>query len=270
MKQLTAWLLLLILLLTTAFASESVTGTDAAADADTTPRLPDKVLLSFYDNSLFFGDSIMQGLSRYKKVLQKADKTFMKTAPIYAAQSISLYTASRPTVVSDVAFLRRGAKKTMYSITKELQPDKIFILLGLNDPVVEKIDKAIGWVEYLIKTMATQAPGVKVHFFSLTPVTPYYCQKRNRPAYPELADQYNQRLRETCEQYGAYYIEIAEALKDPEGYLNAAYSSDGDCHLNDEGNAVWLQCMYDYAQQQYELGLWTPVLPEDNATTDTE
>lgn len=259
MKRLTALSLLLIMLITTNFAVGAETVSEIVAETDTaSTRLPDEVLLSYYDNSVFFGDSIMQGFRRYRSNMRQTDTDFLEGVTVMATSSISLYSASRRYQNDNGTFLHRGTQKNMYNITKALKPDKIFILLGLNDVVGIKIEKAMTWVEYIIKHMPSYSPDTEIYFFSQTPVTPFYCKKRNRPNYPEQVDQYNQRLQEVCEQLGAHYVEISEALKDEEGYLNAAYCSDGDCHLNDEGTAVWIQSMCDYAQAQYDLGLWTP------------
>lgn len=251
MQRLTAILLLLITLVTTLVCAGAEDAEVAAAT-----RLPDKVLLTYYDNSIFFGDSIMQGFRRYRSNIRQSDPTFLEGVTVMATSSISLYDASR--VNPKGTFLHRGVQKTMYSITREVKPDRIFILLGLNDVVGIKIDKAITWVEYIVKNMPDYAPDTEIYFFSQTPVTPYYCKKRSRPNYPEQIDQYNQRLQETCEALGVHYVDICTALKDEEGYLNEAYTSDGDCHLSDAGVAAWVQVLCDYAQAQYDQGLWTP------------
>lgn len=228
-------------------------------------RLDDSVLLSYYDNSIFFGDSIMQGFRRYRSNIRQTDEDFLTDMNVICTASISLYAGSRRNLYGEYHFRYRGVDKSMYQITKELQPDKIFILLGLNDPVGIKIEKAITWIEYILTHMPTYAPDTEVYFFSLTPVTPTYCRQKSRPKYQEQVDQYNQRLRETCEAMGAGYVEIAEYLKGEDGYLKAEYSSDNVCHLSDEGVAVWIQAMCDYAQSQYDLGLWMPVLDAEDA-----
>ena len=254
-KRLTACFLLALMLLTAVFPA----GAESAAEAETASvRLSDEVLLSFYDNSVFFGDSIMQGFRRYRSNIRQTDKDFLEGVTVMATSSISLYDASRRYQREGGTFLHRGVQKTMYNITRELKPDRIFILLGLNDVVGIKIDKAISWVEYIIQYMPEYSADTEIYFFSQTPVTALYGRKRERPNYPSQVDQYNLRLKETCEKLGAHYVEISEPLKDADGYLDAAYTSDGDCHLSDAGVAVWIQAMCDYAQSQYDQGLWTP------------
>ena len=36
--------------------------------------------------------------------------------------------------------------------------------------------------------------------------------------------------------------------------------------LNSDGVGVWIQCMKDYAQKQFDLGLWDPYAEKTPAT----
>lgn len=221
-------------------------------------RLDDDVLLGFYGDSVFFGDSITKALRWYRSVVRRKDEDFMATTEIICADSISLFAGSRDRLVGDYHFQYRGYAKTMYDITGQIGAKKVFILLGMNDPAGIKIDKALGWVEDIIRIMGERFPDLEVYFFSNTPVTVYYCREKDRPEYQEQVNEYNARLKETCEARGAHYVEIAEAMKDGSGYLDLDYSSDDRCHLTDEGVLVWIECLKNYAQEQYDLGLWDP------------
>ncbi len=248
MKRLIACILLLVCLAPAALAE----------------RLDDEVLLSYYDNSVIFGDSITEAFRRYRSAVRQTDDSFLDGTTVICVSSISLYAASRRFLSGEFHFSYRGSEKTMYQITKEIKPERIFILLGLNDPVGIKIDKAVVWVEDIITHMPEFSPDTEIYFFSETPVTPGFCEWKGRPNYQEKINEYNVKLRETCEAHGAHYVEIAEALKGEDGYLNPVYSSDNRCHFSDEGVAVWIECMKDYAQEQYDLGLWDPfAAPEE-------
>ena len=71
-------------------------------------------------------------------------------------------------------------------------------------------------------------------------------------------DEYNAALEEMCREKGAGYIDISSRLKDEEGYLAAEYSQGDGYHLNTAGIALWVDALKDYAQAQYDAGLWTP------------
>lgn len=227
-----------------------------AEEPSPTPRLPDDQLYSFFDGALFVGDSITRQLHVYVIEQRREDPSYFAGARFLTAQSYALYTASRKQLMPETVNLAyRGRSMTMYDIIEEIRPPRVFILLGVNDYVGEKIEKAVGWAERIVDVTAQVSPGTHVIFQSLTPVTPAFCRKRD---YSTLWDQYNDALRAMCERKGAGYVNIAEALKNEDGYLRPEYSSDGEYHLNPAGLRVWLNCLMDYAQAQYEGGQWTP------------
>lgn len=243
------WLVILCLLVSFA----------AAAPAE---RLDDTTLMTFYDDSAFFGDSRMESFRRYIAGIRETDPTFLKKARIVCAGSISLYSASRNYLCGEFHFYYAGVEMTMYEAVKRFKPKRAFILLGLNDPVGIKVDKAIGWVEDIFRKMEEMGPDTAVYFLSETPVTIQYEIKRDREGYQLSLDEYNEKLKKTCEENGGFYIELAEALKDENNYLREECSSDNICHLSDEGNAVLIQVLKDYAQEQYDQGLWDPFAEE--------
>lgn len=233
-------------------------------------KLDDSTLLSYFDDSVIFGDSRMESFKRFVDGIQQTDKSFLAKTKIVPAGSISLYAASRTYPSGDFLFYYHGRQLTIYGIADRIQPKKVFIMLGLNDPVAIKIDKALTWVEDIIHKMNETVPGAEVCFLSETPVTENFDAEKKVEGYQALLDEYNDRLKETCEKNGARYVDIAHALKGEDNYLKLDYSNDKVCHLSEEGNQVLLQAMKDYVQEQYDLGLWSPGETEETDTTPTE
>ncbi|MBR2718863.1 MAG: hypothetical protein IKB78_06190 [Clostridia bacterium] len=215
-------------------------------------------LFEFYEDSVFFGDSVMHDFRRYRSGIRQKDESFLPDVDMICTTSISLYEGSRRYVSDDHYFQFRGVKSSMYKLAKMVKPSKVFVLLGMNDPVGVRIDNSLIYIQDIIDGMKEFVPEAKVYFFSMTPITPRYCLQRKRPEYQEQLNEYNRRLKALCEEQGVGYIEIAEPLKDADGYLNMEYSSDEVCHLNSAGMDVWVQAMCDYAQEQYELDQWIP------------
>lgn len=232
-------------------------------------RLDDNLLLSYYDDGVFFGDSRMESFNRYVKGIQQTDETFLAKTKIVSAGSISLYAASRTYPSGDFLFYYHGRQLTMYGIAERVAPKKIFIMLGLNDPVGAKLDKALSWVEIIIQKMKEGVPDAVVYFLSETPVTEIFDEEKEREGYQDSLDIYNGMLKETCEANGARYIDIAHALKGEDNFLKLDYSNDRVCHLSDEGNAALIEALKDYAQEQYDLGLWAPGA-EETTTEETD
>lgn len=128
--------------------------------------------------------------------------------------------------------LRRMANVT------ELNPDKLFLLIGSNDlgnlvrpeKVIENIDKIINLVRM-------SNPDVKIHIISLTPVlraaTLYsliFCKFRTNKKLMALST----LQKAYCEQKGYTFIDIWDALADEKGRLKREYTIEG-MHLSIKG-----------------------------------
>ena len=103
--------------------------------------------------------------------IRQTDESFLDKTKIVPAGSISLYAASRTYPSGDFLFYYHGRQLTMYGIADRIQPRKVFVMLGLNDPVAVKIDKALSWVEDIIHKMNETVPDAEVCFISETPCT---------------------------------------------------------------------------------------------------
>ncbi len=220
-------------------------------------RLSDQELMRYYENSVVVGDSIPRMLRNYIAGRQENDPAYFEGLRFFTYYNFRLRTAAREVIdPEEVNLVFKSKDYTLCQLMAQLKPDKVFILAGLNDKVGERQEKSIGYVAEIMRLMAQYAPQTQVYFFSLTPVT--YRVVEDRPQLPEQWNQYNARLKETCEALGALYVEIAEPLKNENGLLPMALSHDGLYHLNDEGNAIWAQTLLDYAQSRFDAGLWSP------------
>ncbi len=247
MKKLTVILTLLVLAAVSAYPAY------ARAEPE---RLTDAQLVSYYKNAVFVGDSITAQLLVYVREQQQKDPQFFEGVKFLTAQSYSLYTASRRNLLSSAPNLKyRGKEMPLCAILQQMRPEKALILLGVNDYIGEQIQKGVGYDERIIDLAAEFCPDTEIIFQSLTPVTESFCRKKD---YRTLWDQYNAAMKEMCALRETGYIDIATRLKDEDGYLNKAYSSDGKYHLNPTGLKLWIDALLDYAQTQYELGLWAP------------
>ena len=220
-------------------------------------KLTDEQLASYYQNSVMVGDSIPRMLRNYIAVLQEKDPEYLADLRFFTQYSYKLRSAARETIdPEEVNLLYKGEDYTLCQLMEALQPEKLFILAGLNDKIGEKINAGMEYVEQIMALMKQYAPDTEVHFISLLPVT--YRVEEERPNLQQKWDAYNAALEKKCGEVGAIYVEVAGPLKNEDGQLRFALSHDGLYHLNDDGNAILLRTLLDFAQTRYEAGLWTP------------
>ncbi len=230
------------------------------ACAETAEPLPAQTLYSFYDGSVFVGDSITRQLRTYIQEQKEKDQP-VPDITFLTAQSYMLYTASRRNLLDSKAnIMYKGENQPLCRIIGKIKPEKMFILLGVNDYAGEEIEKHIGYCERILTLMEEFSPDTAVYFFSLTPLTRSFSSSRRRDLRT-CWDEYNAALEKMCQEKGAFYIDIATPLKDAEGYLPKEYSNDKQYHLSDKGLQIWLDTLLAYAKGQYDQGLWTPQMP---------
>jgi len=222
-------------------------------------RLPDEQLVTYYNKSVFVGDSLPRMFRNYVvNTVQKEHPDYFKDTKFYTAYSYQLYAASleKPSS-SKVNLTYKGYDIAMCRLMEKLQPEKLFILAGLNDKIGEKIDRGMEYIDKIMALMEKYAPDTQVYFFSLTPVTA--AVEKKRPHLQEKWDAYNVALEQKCQEVGAIYIDIATDLKGENGFMKKGISHDGEYHLNDKGNAIWVQTLLDFAQGEYDANRWVPV-----------
>ena len=261
MKRLTALLLCLTLLCAVplragATQEEEEEETLAFSIPAAIERLPDETLMGFFTDSVFVGDSISQRFRTYTKDRRVEEPGFLSNAKFLVTQSYLLFVASK-NYVSKVSsnLTYQGQEMSLCMIMGKMKPKRVFILLGVNDYIGEKLDKAEEYVTRTVSLIHKYSPDTQIYFQSLTPVTRTFCKRKD---YRTMWDQYNVLLKGLSETNDFTYIEIAQGLKDDEGYLPEALAMDKEYHLNNAGVEIWVSELLDFAQSQYEQGLWAP------------
>ena len=240
MKRLSCLLLIIMLLFSVARAE----------------RLTDDQLISYYDDALFIGDSQIRMLRNYVTSLQQENPDFFRGAHFYSAYNYQMGTAAMDQVISSrVNLTYKGVERTMYYIASKYAPPKLFFLAGMNDRIAFHVDRGMKYVDRIMENMRKTVPETQMYFFSLPPITQKFEKKEHAR---EKMDAYNEMLAAKCQETGAIYIDIASDLKGEDGLMLPGISSDGETHLNEQGYAIWIQTMLDFAQEQYEAGSWTP------------
>ena len=217
-------------------------------------RLPDEVLYTYYDNCLIVGDSLVVDFRLFVRRQQATDPAFFAGVKFYAADSYLLHSASVESLIGVGPELRyNGMDASLAWIMEKVQPRRVFIHAGSNDGVYNDTDRAGRYIDRIMALRDKFSPGTEMCFFSMTPVVQKFGAKRQ-----QVYDAYNAWLEEKCAEVGAVYVDIATGLKGEDGFLPDELCYDGEFHLNSNGNAVWAQELLDYAQSQYEAGLWDP------------
>lgn len=208
---------------------------------------------NYFDNALFVGDSIMEGIRQYVAA-QRQEGELLDTARfLTTTMGVSL-----ADLVGDrdngVQYSYQGEERPLEDIVAEIMPRRVFLLLGLNDlasdtdPVIADIvDRYV----HLIDNLQTACPGVECIIITNPPKVasqwlPDYTA--NRHFGNALIGEFVDALTQMCRENNIPYVDAYECLKNENGALPDDYCRDGYIHLNHQGAAVVVEALGAFAE----------------------
>ena len=205
---------------------------------------------AYFDNTLFVGDSIMEGIRQYVAKHRGVEPTLEGATFLTAVDGIGI-----ATLVQGGTYRYNGESQPLAQIVAQQAPKRIFLLLGLNDladldPVVDEI---VASYAQLIEMLAQAAPGAEIVVMTNPPKVaskwlPDYTPNRNFGN--GLIDEFVEALTQMCDEQGVPYVDIHEALSDENGSLPDDFCRDGFLHLSDAGSAVVVEALEQFAVER--------------------
>ena len=207
---------------------------------------------SYFDNTLFVGDSIMENVRRYTVTQRQEGETLGTAQFLTCSTGIAL-----ADIIGEwergVQFSYQGKEQPLEKIVAEIAPQRVFLLLGMNDiagaegPISVIIDRYIR----LISNLQAVNPDMEIIIITSTPKVasqwlPEYLPNRNFGN--ELIGEYAAELVKMCQEMEIPCIDLYTALKDENGALPDAYCLDGYVHLNDVGSAAVVDTLNAFAE----------------------
>ena len=186
------------------------------------------VASSYFDDAMFVGDSITEGIKLYE---------VMSNTTVLSHTGINLDSIFTKEVIAAAD----GSKKTIVEASKDYDPAKIYVLMGINS-VLSGEDAFVKSYERLIDELMAQHPDATLYIQSILPVTAEYEKRKNAVTDNATIDSFNKRLKELAEQKGVYYLNVAEIFKDETGALHAQASPKDGIHFG----ANWYRKWFDY------------------------
>lgn len=156
-----------------------------------------------FANSIFIGDSIVSGISYYK---------YLGNDRVVADTNL---TASK--ALDKVSQIAAG------------NPDKVYIMLGLNDLNYNSktVDSIAQDFTNLVAQIKQTVPTAKIYLVSVTPITKACESKSNIYIKMSNVEALNTKLKEVSSSQGVYFADINSALQDSSGYLNSSVTGNG-------------------------------------------
>ncbi len=195
---------------------------------------------SWFDNAVFIGDSVTEGLRLYRGNMIKGAK-FVSAGSLSASNILS----------GQIKPVFQGKKVTPAEGVKLSGAKNVYIMLGMNN-ISFGIERATGDMVKVIDSILAENPTVNIIIESVTPMTKTSNKSGGKLNNTTIA-QYNDAMRKICEERGWYFVNVSEGVCDAEGYLNAAYCSDGKAmgmHFNAAGVKAWIEYLKNHVPQE--------------------
>jgi len=124
-------------------------------------------------------------------------------------------------------------ERLQYSVI-DLNPSRLFILIGINDIGRQDSDSTILHnYDQLLKMIADSLPNTEVYIHSILPTTAKW---KNCP--PEKIVRLNKQIIKFAQHYKFNWIDIYSLFVDENSFLKDDLTRDG-LHLNDTGYQLW-------------------------------
>ncbi len=208
------------------------TAPPAQSAEEPTFDFPDeRVDSSWFDNTLFIGDSRMQGLSIYAR---------SGNAHYFCKPSLTFSSVWKNKIGDNGNFSEQKLEKLLTNH----QYDKIIVNLGLNDS-----GNGYTWFQNYVKQFIAKVrslqPEAKIILNGIMPVTKKYIDtaKYGGPHWePENLKKMNQLLESYANGTDIFYIDCNPYFADSRGYLFQSVTGDG-CHPTATHYKTWKEWM---------------------------
>ena len=203
---------------------------------------------AYFDNALFIGDSIMEGIRQYVAKHRKVESTLSDAKFLTSEAGVSI----AGLLQTGMGYRYQGKDQSLYQIVTQISPARIFLLLGLND--LSQADPDINGIvsnyTQLIARLRQAAPGAEIIVLTNTPKVasswlPGYTA--NRKFSNTLIADFVEALIQMCDSQGIPYINTHQALQGENGALPDSWCRDGFLHINDVGAKVVVDALYAFA-----------------------
>lgn len=202
---------------------------------------------SYFNNSVFVGDSISLKLQTYVESVRETEPDFLGNAQFLTNQGLGVGNAlwqisddSRHPTYNGTVMTVEDAIAAMDGITR------VYLMLGMNDIQFYDVEEFLNNYRTLIYLIRSKTPGVDICIQS---ITPGIAGRTNEPSNTDIF-RYDLALAQFCAEYGYTYLDVASELRDSSGNLPETLCSDATnmgLHFNDSAIEIWIRYLRTHA-----------------------
>lgn len=189
---------------------------------------------SWFDDALFIGDSITEGIKAYN---------LLGNATVVSNVGISLYNVATKECINT----GDGTRITIpQAVAQYPNKTKIYIQLGVNGMgmTIDQFKQAYsGFIDIIRKSH----PNASIYLVSIFPISEqkFYNSGYSKSITNAKIDEFNNAIMEVAVDKDAHFLYVAECIKQPDGSLDAEVTGDG-MHIGPAYYERWFQYMREH------------------------
>lgn len=138
----------------------------------------------------------------------------------------------------------KGVLKRLKETALNLNPSKIFIMIGTNDiDTGHSSNFVINNYQKILNKIQNETPNALVYIQSISPFR--NVGNKEKEKYNKVVHKTNQKLKKLARSYKVKYINIAKNLSNSNGKLKKEVTIDGT-HFNGKGYKLWFKQINKY------------------------
>lgn len=188
---------------------------------------------SYFNQALFIGDSLTQALYYYTNLKENSHFTAYKSiTPKDFVNNVKAKNVS-------------GEEVAILDHIYDLQPDKIYILLGTNALASGSDDSMLQYYGRLLELLKEKFPKIPIYVQGLPPVTKKVSSERISLTNGRIR-KVNVKIAKMAKEKDCYYIDLYSALVDEEGNLKYSVANEDGIHFNQSGCNIWMNYLLEH------------------------
>lgn len=165
---------------------------------------------AFFENDLFIGDSIGTGLVNYG---------YLSSNQVFAQIGLN----------PESARTKEYGGYTAVTRAKELQPKRIYIMLGSNGLAYMGNTYMTEQMKLLVEELKENCPESYIYVISIPPVTKVHDNEGQETMV--MVNGYNKLLKDMCDENAVVYLDLCSQLQDTTGYFSEKYAEADGLHF---------------------------------------
>ena len=208
---------------------------------------------SYFNDSVFVGNSIMLHYKNYVTRRRGSDSGFLGNAKFHASASFSCANTMQPITDSSTHPLYQGEKMKIEDAVAAMGAKTVYFSgMALNEVGIFGAEESARNLATVVDAIKAKSPDVKIVILANTYMV------KNFNSYQKLHNgsisEYNNLLLDYCNENGYDFVDITTPLV-ASGCLADKFCTDNaeggsGCHLTNDAYAIWTAVLRDYAKAE--------------------